>query len=327
MSRKLIAILSSIIICTLVFLTVNLSPISAQSGNYIVTSSNLQGWAFSTAPYDAPFFFAENYAATGSGSLEFGPIGSTGSNKFIMYPPFFNQPITNFNGISVQFLSSVSSLTDYFYFNVYIDLSVNGLGTFYGSFYDCRYDFVAPDNLATFTWHTFAINGSSTPDNVQDPNGSACAATYGGNAGNVLFIAINAGDTTTIDSGLTGAFDDVQIQTASGTITYDFELLDTTGIVSVGIPNLGLILINSSNPVPALIAPNAQQAIDSIGNPITLPADADSNGFDTYVITGCEESNNTIWASIWLGGVNYGFVDLNDSRITILTELPTICVN
>lgn len=82
-----------------------------------------------------------------------------------------------------------------------------------------------------------------------------------------------------------------------------------------GYRNLGLISISSSQ---------AQMVYQSAGgDPIMngstelfLPADADGNGFDTYVVTGVSTSaDGRTWLSIWLGSTNFGYVPLDSVTV------------
>ncbi len=71
---------------------------------------------------------------------------------------------------------------------------------------------------------------------------------------------------------------------------------------------------------PAYASPGGDTARDNAGNDIVVPADADGNGFDTYVVTGVKVVDGRTWVSIFLGSGNWGWVPLD--RVTPITVLP-----
>ena len=325
MYRKAIIGLSVVaIVLTIVGILPRLAH--AQSTTMIVSPSSLQGWTFGTAPYDTDIVFGTTYASIGSGSLEFGPISDSADNKLIMRPPVTDLDIADFTSISFDFYEVSNVSSQQFYINIYVDLAVNGIDVF-GTWYDCRYDFVAASGLASNTWHTLPAMDTTTPDNVTDTTGGNCAADIQSNTGNIFLIALNAGDTSTNDIGLQGAIDNVVISTSAGETVYDFEPDpgDDETVLSVQFPNYGLVQINANNPIAPLDGPNGSPVQIGSGTALSLPADADGNGFDTYVVTGCVEQSDTIWASLWLGSDNPAYVDLSDPRLNILTTLPAFC--
>lgn len=186
------------------------------AANLRVSPSSLQGWTI--APDGTvPVTFGSDYASTGTGSLQFGPIsGANPANKFIMFTPY-SGPTAGF-GISYDFY--VGSLSaNHFYMNIYVDDGNAGTP----NWYDCRYDYVPSG--AVGSWNTFNVTGATIPTNVTAQGGATCSATLGGLAANnnIMYIAINGGQSTAADAGLFGAFDNIVITTSGGTDVYDFE--------------------------------------------------------------------------------------------------------
>lgn len=88
---------------------------------------------------------------------------------------------------------------------------------------------------------------------------------------------------------------------------------DYTLVVSdhpLRVPNRGEVLISAGAPVVPYAAPGEY----ALG--ITLPADYDGNGFDTYVVTGSTTLNGETWYSIFLG--NEDFVWVRASQVQVL---------
>lgn len=187
-----------------------------QAATLTVTPVNTQGWAI-IPDGTVPITWSTSIASTGTGSLQFGPIsGANPANKFILFTPYAG-PTAGF-GISYDFY--VGSLSaNHFYMNIYIDDGNAGTA----NWYDCRYDYVPTG--AVGSWNTFNMTGATVPTNVTAQGGATCAATLGGLAANnnIMFIAINGGDSSAADAGLFGAFDNIVITTSGGTDVYDFE--------------------------------------------------------------------------------------------------------
>ncbi len=109
-------------------------------------------------------------------------------------------------------------------------------------------------------------------------------------------------------------------------VFYDFQLA-SAATSSYPIANEGMIKINTHNPVPAYGCPDCEVARTSTGADIILPHDWDGNGFDTYVVTACTEIDGTIWTSIFLGSANFGWVQLFDGKVEIVSGgLPESCL-
>lgn len=67
----------------------------------------------------------------------------------------------------------------------------------------------------------------------------------------------------------------------------------------VDFPYLGLVQLNVGAPVTPYAGPGAYPVN------FTLPADADGNGFDTYVVTAVTTVNGQYWVALWIGGKDY----------------------
>ncbi len=93
-----------------------------------------------------------------------------------------------------------------------------------------------------------------------------------------------------------------------------------TAAPALMVPNEGTILIGWSQMQHAYVAPGGDVARDSAGNEISLPADDDGNGFDTYTVTGVKVVDGRTWVSIFLGSGNWGWVPLDS--VTPITDLP-----
>jgi hypothetical protein len=206
------------------------STFAASATTVTVTPTNMQGWVI---PADNPpvayNFNGPADSNGGNGSFQFGPISGANGAKIELQPPEVNFDIADFDGLSFEYdvLAPVSSgaSEDYVYVSVYVDSAANGLG-FFGSgitssgFYDCRYTFVADTNDPG--WNTLSFNAATIPDSLATRH-SSCAATLGGNTGNLLFFRLNGGDTSGNDNGMRAAFDLVAITLDGDTTIYDFE--------------------------------------------------------------------------------------------------------
>ncbi|GAB4315819.1 MAG: hypothetical protein Kow00117_07690 [Phototrophicales bacterium] len=219
--------------------------VSAQTvTTLVVTSLTDEGWAIGEFPTGSTptmaFVTGPGGNPTGTGSFH-DAITGTGQ-KVILGVPYSNQLLSSFT--SFAYTINVVSLPQQFYLNVYIDSSANGIGTT-ASWYDCRYDFVAPGSLTLNSWQTLTITQFTTADNVQNPLGSCTSTLSGLTAGSVImFTVLNVGDTSDSDIGAEAYFDSVVITTTSGVTVYDFELSDPI------IPSSDCILDNRVNNSP-----------------------------------------------------------------------------
>ena len=206
-----------------------------------VSPGGMSGWVINdSGPFTAPFEFDDGPGTPplGNGSVQVGPIDMAAASKFIMYPPIANLDAADLESFSFDFyLNSVPDLSpSQFYVNVYVDLANDGLGNFDASFYDCRYDLTADSGLPKDTWNTVMFDQNSGWTVVTDTTteGNLCPTTLAGLPANaqIIFIALNAGDTSATDVGLEGAFDRVVTQIDGQITQYDFEKDTTTCYVS-----------------------------------------------------------------------------------------------
>lgn len=254
-------IIHSLVALTLLFAV----PLLSQAAMTVIVSGNTAagenqpGWLFNRDLSTAtPYTFNTDAASIGTGSLYVQPIGSNPSDKFIG-ENFLNTPIANVNSISYDFKigsGGTNDSKDQFYMNVYANFGVSPDD----KFYDCRYDIVpTTGSTASFTTVTFdptqaypVTQSGTSPANCpavpMDMNALSPNST-------IRAFALNVGDTSTSDVGLSGYLDKVVTDLDSDVITYDFEP-DTDGD--------GLIDANDNCPTVA----NSDQA----------NADGDSQG-------------------------------------------------
>ena len=86
------------------------------------------------------------------------------------------------------------------------------------------------------------------------------------------------------------------------------------------IPNEGLVQISAEQAQPVYYAP-AEHPIQLNGGELWLPADADGNGYDTYVVTEVRIVDGEVWVGIFLGSSLWGWVPL--ANVTPLSYIPT----
>ena len=185
------------------------------------------GWMFNRdTANQTPFEFNFDEMSIGDGALFIEPITNTvqgDSDKFIA-ELFFYENIEDVELISYDFQLAVGSESEenHFYASVYLTLPTPN------AWYDCRYSVVpTTGSTANFTTITFdpeddypvdSKTGSySCPDSPSDmPDGSS-----------LNFFAINVGDTSANDAGVSGYLDNVVTVVDQGasvhTTTYDFE--------------------------------------------------------------------------------------------------------
>ncbi len=201
------------------------------------------GWLFNADPRTTtPFEFTDTEASIGTGALfvppiandydsAFGPCTSstsdqTGCDKFIGANTI-QLPVADFESISYDFNVAAVAANDAqeFYLNVYTNIDESD------NFYDCRFDFV-PEIGTTGSFMTAAFSSEDTPANVTKRGSriAACPATIAEMpAGSfVHFFAISVGDTLSGDTGVSGYYDNVVLETTAKIITYDFEPADVT---------------------------------------------------------------------------------------------------
>lgn len=208
------------------------------NGNTAAAENQL-GWMFNRDTTTAtPFQFNDDAASLGSGSLYVFPIGSaTSSDKFIG-ELFLLDQIADIKNISYDFKIGAPSSTveEQFYMNVYANFGVSSST----KFYDCRYNVVpSVGSTGAFTTVTFdptqnypvttRTGGQASPYTCPSSPAGMNALSSGST---IRVIAINVGDTSANDAGVSGYLDNVKVVTKDGidtlTTTYDFEPLNVT---------------------------------------------------------------------------------------------------
>ncbi|HYF96900.1 MAG TPA: hypothetical protein VD947_02565 [Patescibacteria group bacterium] len=183
------------------------------------------GWWFNRdTNTDTPYEFNTDEASIGSGSLYVKPISSNPADKFIA-EYFYFEEIANVNSISYDFKTDNESDVDQFYLNLYVND-----GNDPTEFYDCRYEIVPsslnPDPTTGFTTFTYDLSdpaSSVTQRSTSNINPCPISPSDLPDGAVLRAISINVGDSSANDTNLSGHLDNVVLNTASGTTTYDFE--------------------------------------------------------------------------------------------------------
>jgi hypothetical protein len=224
-----------------------LSP--SQTSNTVVVTGNTSaaenspGWMFNRDTTTAtPFVFNNGAASTGTGSLFVKPIGSNPSDKFIGELFFSNQLLINTHKISYDINVASSGSTDYkqFYTNIYANYS----GSTATHYYDCRYNVVPTSGpMGTFTTVTFDPTSNYTVTTHSGSPTCPAAPVDMGPGAFIRAIAINVGDTSANDAGVSGYLDNVVVNSSSVKTIYDFEAVPAS-------PPTNLQWLNSTTSVP-----------------------------------------------------------------------------
>lgn len=88
-------------------------------------------------------------------------------------------------------------------------------------------------------------------------------------------------------------------------------------VPGIGVPHLGEVLINV--PQAAYQSPNGEAV-----SGLVLPADADGNGFDTYVVANIVYDGGEYWVGLFVGSSNWVWVPLDGVLPLSSLSLPTI---
>ncbi len=208
------------------------------SGN-TSAGENLLGWMFNRdGSTETPFEFNTDAFSIGTGSLFVPPITNTvdgNSDKFIA-ELFMLAPMEEVEGITWDFKIGApdDTVEEQFYMNVYANFPESSPT----KFYDCRYNIVASvGSTGSFTTVTFdpTLTYPVTTRTGGDPSPYACPASPAdmdivspsSDPSIIRVIALNLGDSTASDTGVSGYFDNVVVVTNDGsgihTETYDFE--------------------------------------------------------------------------------------------------------
>lgn len=222
------------------------SSVSAQNDSMEIDVSgntsageNQLGWMFNRDTTTAtPFSFSTGAASNGTGSLYVAPISSTtASNKFVG-ELFLLKPIADIKNVSYDFKIGAPSadVEEHFYMNVYANFGVSSST----KFYDCRYNVIpTTGSLGGFTTVTFdptqnytvTTRGGAQASPFTCPTSPAGMNALSGGS-TIRVVAINVGDTSTSDAGISGYIDNVKVVTKDGidtdTVVYDFEPKNVT---------------------------------------------------------------------------------------------------
>jgi hypothetical protein len=188
-------------------------------------------WFFNAEPpYVTPAEFSTDESAIGLGSLHVLPITNDGDNnaKFILrYVPSVPIELADLDAFSIDFLiDELGTLfnASQFYVNLYT-LTPDPTD---GGWYDCRFDYVAGSGSTT-DWTSLGFDASTPATAVGDKLGGACPTSYDGMpvGSNVLFLAVNLGDTSGNDTGIGGYFDNAVLSIAGSPLVWDFGEVPT----------------------------------------------------------------------------------------------------
>jgi len=217
----------------------NGSSTQTVSGNTAV-GENQPGWLFNRdTSTQSPYSFVLGTSTIGTGSLFINPITNTGNgnnDKFIA-ELFLLSPIAQLDSLSYDFNIAAVDATDEneFYMSVYANFGSSSST----NYYDCRYS-VVPTVGVVNGWTTVTFNPASTYP-VAKWGGStsihACPTSPDAmdtldSGSKIRAIALNVGDTSANDLGVSGYFDNVVVVQTTGlhteTTIYDFEPTTST---------------------------------------------------------------------------------------------------
>ncbi|MFA7193993.1 MAG: peptidoglycan-binding protein [Candidatus Paceibacterota bacterium] len=196
------------------------------------SAENELGWMFNRdTSTDTPFEFNEDAATTGDGSLYVLPIGNSNSSDKFVAEYFPQMLISDLTSLTFDFKTGAESEeTDYqhVYLNVYANFGVSDDN----KFYDCRYNVVATSGSGDFFESVtfdptlpYTVTTRTSPG-FESP--FACPAIPAdmdtlSPGSNIRAFAINLGDTSLNDEGVSAYFDTVILETDTAITTFDFE--------------------------------------------------------------------------------------------------------
>lgn len=189
---------------------------------------NQPGWMFNRdTDTQTPFEFNFDQKKIGSGSLFVPAITNSvngDSDKFIA-EDFLLTPIADITSISYDFLTLDEADASQFYMSVYANFGTSSPT----KFYDCRYSVVPTvGSSVDFTTVTFDLSqaypvtqSGSSPETC--PSIPAEMNTASSTGATIRVIALNVGDTSGSDTGVSGYLDNIVVNTTSDAIVTDFE--------------------------------------------------------------------------------------------------------
>jgi hypothetical protein len=194
------------------------------SGN-TSAGENQHGWMFNRdTSTQTPYEFTLDQASAGSGSLYVPAISTNPSDKFIA-EDFLSTPIADITSISYDFRLNGVANPAQFYMSVYANFGESPST----KFYDCRYS-VVPSTGSAEAFTTVVFDPSQTyPVTQSGTSPQTCPGipdemNTGSTTGAFIrVIALNVGDTSASDAGVSGYLDNVVVTTTAGTTVSDFE--------------------------------------------------------------------------------------------------------
>jgi hypothetical protein len=224
--KKLLGIGIGLVAAAVVAVSAMAAGTVTVTGNTTLVENTIGGWQFNRdITTTTPYTFNTAAASIGVGSLYVQPIGATPANKFI--GEFYMQtPIASVNSISYDFKvgagSPQANAHEHFYMNVYATYGTSSPT----KFYDCRYNIVPTSgSMAAFTTVTFnPANAYPVATHSSNPPSSCPASPAAmGPGAKIRVIALNVGDTSINDLGLSGHLDKVVVNLVGDTTTYNFD--------------------------------------------------------------------------------------------------------
>lgn len=196
------------------------------------TSETQTGWMFNRdSGTSTPFEFNDDQASTGEGSLYIPPIGANASDKFVA-EHFAFVPLLALGSVTYDFkIAETGQASDaqQFYMNVYANFGSSSPT----KFYDCRYD-VVPQTGSTTDFTTVTFDPTKAyPVTTSASSPHECPAVPADMTdleirSIVRAVAINVGDSSANDVGVSGYIDNVAVDYKLVEIAYDFEPKATT---------------------------------------------------------------------------------------------------
>lgn len=215
------------------------APESSDASGIVIVSADTAvqegdvGWMFNRdASTATAYTFVPGVGSAGVGSLYAGPITNTNYSNIVGNSPSNDKFIAEYfpGNILVSNLSSFSydaklgttTDTNLFYLNVYANIDSSS------NFYDCRYDYqftsITAENFVKHVVYT-----DIAPTNIQKRGDriATCPAVLSSmpTGSTIRAIAINLGDTSQNDTGLSAYIDNVEIIVAGDATYFDFEPL------------------------------------------------------------------------------------------------------
>ena len=214
---------------------------SAASGVVIVSgdtaaAENEIGWMLNRDPETATAVsFVSGVGNFGTGSLYAGPITNTNFNNIVDNDPnndkfvaeYFpgNVPVANFNSFSYDAKIETEGASNLIYLNIYTNIDASD------NFFDCRYDYVFT-TVSTASFNKHVVYPGIAPSAIQKRGDriTACPAVLEDMpaSSTIRAIALNMGDTTASDTGLSAYFDNVEVIFNNEATYFNFEPLPQT---------------------------------------------------------------------------------------------------